>query len=118
MIPRFDLELLQFIETHQVNNILRVPPVILVMVKYTTALGCDLSSLRRVGRGAAPLSMELEEEFRRQFPWVGLQAGYRLTESCGATMMFECGDDAKRLPDRCRGLLPSFGAKIIDAETG
>ncbi|CAL1358878.1 unnamed protein product [Linum trigynum] len=45
--------MLQSIETHRAKNSPAVPPVILSMVKFATALGHDLSSLRRVGTGAA-----------------------------------------------------------------
>ncbi|CAL1374165.1 unnamed protein product [Linum trigynum] len=119
LIPKFDFNLmLQSIETHRVNNIPAVPPVILAMVKFATASGFDLSSLRRVGTGAAPLSGELGVEFRRRFPWVELRPGYGLTESCGATTMFASDEEAKRRPEGCGGLLPRFCAKIVDAETG
>ncbi|CAN1339650.1 Probable CoA ligase CCL5 [Linum perenne] len=95
-----------------------VPPVILGMVKFADQLGFDLSSLRRVGTGAAALSGELGEEFRRKFPWVELRPGYGLTESCGATTMFAEDEEAKRRPEGCGRLLPCFEAKVVDAETG
>ncbi|CAN1238575.1 Probable CoA ligase CCL5 [Linum grandiflorum] len=95
-----------------------VPPVILGMVKFADQLGFDLSSLRRVGTGAAALSGELGEEFRRRFPWVELRPGYGLTESCGATTMFAGDEEAKRRPEGCGRLLPCFEAKVVDAETG
>ncbi|CAN1339649.1 Probable CoA ligase CCL5 [Linum perenne] len=119
LMPKFDLKsMLQSIETHRVNNIPAVPPVILGMVKFADQLGFDLSSLRRVGTGAAALSGELGEEFRRKFPWVELRPGYGLTESCGATTMFAEDEEAKRRPEGCGRLLPCFEAKVVDAETG
>ncbi|CAN1238572.1 Probable CoA ligase CCL5 [Linum grandiflorum] len=111
LMPKFDLKsMLQSIEKHRINNLPAVPPVILGMVKFADQLGFDLSSLRRVGTGAAALSGELGEEFRRRFPWVELRPGYGLTESCGATTMFAGDEEAKRRPEG--------EAKVVDAETG
>ncbi|CAN0825972.1 Probable CoA ligase CCL5 [Linum grandiflorum] len=119
LMPKFDLKsMLQSIEKHRINNLPAVPPVILGMVKFADQLGFDLSSLRRVGTGAAALSGELGEEFRRRFPWVELRPGYGLTESCGATTMFAGDEEAKRRPEGCGRLLPCFEAKVVDAETG
>lgn len=62
--------MLDAVKEYQVNNIPAVPPVILGMVKFARKFaGVDLSSLRRVGSGAAPLSKEVVEEFRRRFDY-------------------------------------------------
>jgi OPC-8:0 CoA ligase-1 len=74
-----------------------VPPVILGLVKHAGKAGSGLSSLRRVGSGAAPLSKQVADEFRRRFPWVELRQGYGLTESCGAATYFVSDKDAKGL---------------------
>ncbi|KAF9598961.1 hypothetical protein IFM89_033306 [Coptis chinensis] len=117
LMPKFDFQaMLDAIKMHQVSNIPAVPPVILGLVKYTS--NRDLSSLRRVTSGAAPLSKEVAEKFREKYPWVELRQGYGLTESCGATSFFVLHDQAKALPGSVGQLLPSFSAKVIDVETG
>lgn len=119
LMQKFDFQAMLFvIQKHKVNNIPAVPPVILALVKYASKAGCDLSSLRRVGSGAAPLSKEVSLEFRKMFPWVELRQGYGLTESCGAATFFVSDKDAKAHPDACGKLIPTFCAKIIDIETG
>ncbi|KAL4576806.1 hypothetical protein LXL04_012906 [Taraxacum kok-saghyz] len=109
--------MLEAIHTHKVNNIPAVPPVILSLVKHNEG-GYDLSSLRRMGSGAAPLSKELVDRFRARFPWVSLRPGYGLTESCGAATLFVSSEEAKTHPAGSGGLLPSFSAKVVDFETG
>ncbi|KAI3721865.1 hypothetical protein L2E82_32884 [Cichorium intybus] len=109
--------MLEAIHTHKVNNIPAVPPVILSLVKHNGG-GYDLSSLRRVGSGAAPLSKELVDRFRAKFPWVALRPGYGLTESCGAATLFVSSEEAKTHPASSGSLLPSFSAKVVDFETG
>ncbi|PKI34873.1 4-coumarate--CoA ligase-like 5 [Punica granatum] len=119
VMPKFDFgAMLDAIKAHQVNNIAAVPPVILGLVKYVDQLKPELSSLRRVGSGAAPLSKEVADRFREKFPWVELRQGYGLTESCGAGTFFISGEQAKARPGSCGRLLPSFQAKVVDNETG
>ena len=100
------------------SNIPAVPPVILALVKYAKQARCDLSSLRRISSGAAPLSKEVVDEFRQKFPWVELRPGYGLTESCGATTFFISDEEAKKHTGSCGHLVPKFAAKVVDIETG
>ncbi|KAL5569472.1 hypothetical protein UlMin_026047 [Ulmus minor] len=117
VMKKFDKQaMLDAIEHHKVNNIPAVPPVILGLVKH--AGKCDLSSLRRVGSGAAPLSNEMVDAFRHKFPWVEFRPGYGLTESCGAATFFVSDKQAKARSASCGLLLPGFCAKIVDVETG
>ncbi|KAL3579391.1 hypothetical protein D5086_020895 [Populus alba] len=51
--------MLDAVQAYKINNIPAVPPVILGLVKHANEVKCVLSSLRRVGSGAAPLSKEL-----------------------------------------------------------
>ena len=118
LMQKFDLQaMVNSIQAHKVNNIPAVPPVILGLVKYCKG-NSSLSTLRRVGSGAAPLSKELIDAFRGQFPWVELRQGYGLTESCGSTSVFVFDEEAKAHPGSCGLLLPTFCAKVVDIETG
>ncbi|KAG6402231.1 hypothetical protein SASPL_139107 [Salvia splendens] len=118
LMKRFDFQaMLEAIQKYKVNNIPAVPPVILGLVKHDTRRH-DLTSLRRVGSGAAPLSNEVAEAFRKKFPWVELRTGYGLTESCGATTYFATDKEAKARPGSSARLLPYFSAKVVDPETG
>jgi OPC-8:0 CoA ligase-1 len=119
LMQKYDFQsMLVAIEKHKVNNIPAVPPVIHSLVKHASENRCDLSSLRRVGSGAAPLSKEMSQEFRKMFPSVELRSGYGLTESCGGATFFGSDKDAKAHPEACGKLIPTFCAKVIDMETG
>ena len=119
LMQKFDFQaMLVAIQKHKVNNLPAVPPVVLALVKYASKAGCDLSSLRRVGTGAAPLSKEVSQEFRKMFPWVELRQGYGLTESGAAATFLVSDKDSKARPDSCGKLLPTFCAKVVDIETG
>lgn len=59
LMQKFDFQgMLEAIQKHKINQIPAVPPVILGLVKYKGTY-YDLSSLRRVTSGAAPLSKEV-----------------------------------------------------------
>ncbi|KAM3698458.1 hypothetical protein ACB098_06G189200 [Castanea mollissima] len=121
LMQKFEFQaMLHAIKAHKVNNIPAVPPVKLGLVKYTSKAGfeSELSSLRRVGSGAAPLSKERGDGFRERFPWVEIRQGYGLTESCGAATFFVSDNDAKARSGSAGRLVPSFCAKVVDIETG
>ena len=62
-MPRFDLE--QFLSLHAEHSITRgfvAPPIVVALAKHPMVDSYDLSSLRQVTSGAAPLSAELAEE--------------------------------------------------------
>ncbi|XP_041022198.1 4-coumarate--CoA ligase-like 5 [Juglans microcarpa x Juglans regia] len=119
LMQKFELQImLDAIQAHKISNIPAVPPVILGLVKYARKEGSDLSCLRRVGSGAAPLSKEVADRFRERFPWVELRQGYGLTESTGAATFFASGREAKARSGSSGVLLPSFCAKVVDTETG
>lgn len=86
--------------------------------KRTLRFTGDISSLRRVGSGAAPLSKEVSDGFRERFPWVELRQGYGLTETCGAATFILENEEAKAHARSCGRLVPSFSAKVVDVETG
>lgn len=97
LMQRFNFQaMIDAIEKYKVNNIPAVPPVILGLVK--SGGGSDLSSLRRIGSGAAPLGKDIEDAFREKFPWVELRPGYGLTESTGAATCIITDTDAKTHP--------------------
>ena len=112
--------MLQAVKTHKVNNIPAVPLVILGLVKYTNEAGFEfeLSSLRRVTTGAAPLSKEVGDGFRKMFPWVELRQAYGLTEICGAATFSPTHKEAKARSGSSGMLIPSFCAMVVDTETG
>ncbi len=59
-MPRFDLEqFLSILQDHKVTRAYLVPPIILALAKHPIVENYDLSALRQVFSGAAPLGAEL-----------------------------------------------------------
>lgn len=62
-MPKFDfLEFLGNISTHQITELLIVPPIVTALAKHPAARKADLSSVDYVCCGAAPLSSSLARE--------------------------------------------------------
>jgi len=73
VMERFELEaLLKAIEKQRVTKLWVVPPILLGLAKQSVVGNYDLSSLRRIGSGAAPLGKDLMEECGRRFPHVAI----------------------------------------------
>jgi len=84
-MPRFDLEeYLRIIQEHRVTRAYVVPPIVLAMAKHPLVDQYDMSSLRSVFSGAAPLSAELAAEASERIGCEVVQ-GYGLTETSPVT---------------------------------
>ncbi|KAG0564053.1 hypothetical protein KC19_8G079400 [Ceratodon purpureus] len=82
VLPRFDfLEMLTTIQKYQVTSFPLVPPILLLMIKQDVVQKFDMSSLRNIGCGAAPLGKEQLDQCAARFPNAKLLQGYGLTES-------------------------------------
>ena len=68
-MERFELEkALAAVERYRVSHLWVVPPIILALAKQSVVKKYDLSSLKQVGSGAAPLGKDLMEECSRNVP--------------------------------------------------
>ncbi|MBT8165097.1 MAG: 4-coumarate--CoA ligase family protein [Acidimicrobiia bacterium] len=84
-MPRFDLEeFLRIIQEHRVTRAYVVPPIVLALAKHPLVDQFDLSSLRTVFSGAAPLGAELAAEASARIGCEVVQ-GYGLTETSPVT---------------------------------
>ncbi|PPD78809.1 hypothetical protein GOBAR_DD24272 [Gossypium barbadense] len=68
-MSKFDFGLLlKNVEKYKATHLWVVPPIVLAMAKQSIVKKFDLSSVREIGSGAAPLGKELMEECARNFP--------------------------------------------------
>ncbi|KAF8112163.1 hypothetical protein N665_0066s0038 [Sinapis alba] len=117
-MARFELELLlKNIEKYRVTQLWVVPPVFLALAKQSVVKKYDLSSLKYIGSGAAPLGKDLMEECGRNIPNIVLMQGYGMTETCGIVSV-----EDPRLGKRNSGsagmLSPGIEAQIVSVESG
>ncbi|HTD70881.1 MAG TPA: 4-coumarate--CoA ligase family protein [Gemmatimonadales bacterium] len=116
-MPKFELEpFLGAIQRCRVTRAFVVPPLVLALAKHPAVDDYDLSSVRAMMSGAAPLDAALETACARRVG-CGFIQGYGLTEASPVT---HANSDE---PGRCRPgtvgqLLPNTECRIIDTESG
>ncbi|KAF9890638.1 hypothetical protein FE257_005769 [Aspergillus nanangensis] len=85
VMQRFDLEKwCSHVQTYRITFVYVVPPVVLLLSKHPVVDKYDLSSLRMMNSGAAPLTKELVEAVYARIG-VGVKQGYGLSETSPTT---------------------------------
>lgn len=73
IMPKFEIgSLLELIQKYKISVVPIVPPIVMAIAKYPSLDKYDLSSLRVLKSGGAPLGKELEDTVRTKFPNVTL----------------------------------------------
>ncbi|QBX99511.1 4-coumarate--CoA ligase family protein [Rhodophyticola sp. CCM32] len=123
-MPRFDLEqFLQLIQTHGVNRLYIVPPVALALAKHPMVDQYDMSSVRYIFSGAAPLGAEVEEAVGQRLQAESIQ-GYGMTEMSPVSHSTykgkpRHGSSGQAVPGtECRIVEPESGADLGPDEEG
>ncbi|XP_043700802.1 probable CoA ligase CCL7 [Telopea speciosissima] len=116
-LGKFDFELvLKAVEKYRVTHMYAVPPVMIALAKHSLVKKYDLSSLKNIGSGAAPLSKEIMEECSKNLPHATVAQGYGLTESCGVATL-ENPNVGTRNSGSSGQLASGVEAKIVSVET-
>lgn len=84
VLPRFEINsYLNSIQKYKINTLYIVPPIIINMVKQKELCAkYDLSSVKGLFTGAAPLGAETAQDLSKQYPSWKIRQGYGLTETC------------------------------------
>jgi acyl-CoA synthetase (AMP-forming)/AMP-acid ligase II len=114
-MPRFDLEsFLGLVQAHQITRANLAPPIILALAKHPLVESYDLSSLRVIISGAAPLSSELAQACANRVGCKVVQ-GYGLTETSPVTHVVP----ERALADHLGSigpLIPNTQCKVVDVD--
>jgi len=114
-MPRFDLEqYLGLVQEHRATRLFVVPPMVLALAKQPVVDQYDLSSVKSLFSGAAPLGPELAEEAHRRIGAPTAQ-GYGMTEMSPVSHACRFGDDK---PGSIGILVANAEARVVDPETG
>lgn len=120
IMSKFDLvEFCTHVQRHKVTDVMLAPPVILMLAKHPVISQYDLSSLRTIISGAAPLAETLIHEVtqrllndRQQRGPLELVQGMGLTETSTVTHMVPTGQTLRK-PGSVGVLSPGIRARII-----
>jgi 4-coumarate--CoA ligase len=113
-MPRFDLE--EFLRLHQEHGITRsfvAPPIVVALAKHPMVDNYDLTALRQVFSGAAPLSAELSLECGARLGCDVVQ-GYGMTELSPVSHLTPPGNYK---PGSCGVTAPNTLTMVVDPVT-
>jgi len=116
-MPRFDLEqFLDLIAKHDVTLANVVPPIALALAKHPAVDDADLSSLRLIMSGAAPLGEELSDAVAKRIGCPTIQ-GYGMTETSPVTHISPI--EPERIKGGSIGLpVPGTETRVVDPDSG
>ncbi|CAL9221722.1 unnamed protein product [Arabidopsis halleri] len=121
IMPKFEITLLlEQIQRCKVTVAMVVPPIVLAIAKSPETEKYDLSSVRMVKSGAAPLGKELEDAISAKFPNAKLGQGYGMTEA-GPVLAMSLGFAKEPFPVKsgaCGTVVRNAEMKILDPDTG
>jgi acyl-CoA synthetase (AMP-forming)/AMP-acid ligase II len=113
---RFELEsFLRILQDRRVTRADLVPPIVLALAKHPAVERYDLSSLRVVTSGAAPLGEDLAQLCAERLGCRVKQA-YGMTELGGGTHFGP--DDGEARPHSIGRPLPGVECRVVDCATG
>src|SRR5712691_7812944 len=117
VMPRFDMmEFLTLMQKYRVTILPLVPPIVLGLVKHPAVAQFDLSSVRLVFSGAAPLGEEVARELGLKLKCPVTQ-GYGMTEASPVTHLSPT-TNAPMKPGSAGCVVPNTEVKIVDIVTG
>ncbi|MDE0700437.1 MAG: 4-coumarate--CoA ligase family protein [Acidimicrobiaceae bacterium] len=114
-MPRFDLEAaLTLVQSLRITRFFAVPPMVLALAKSPLVENYDLSSLKQVFSGAAPLGADLAEEAANRVGCEIVQ-GYGMTELSPVT---HATPEGNYRPGTSGTAVSNTECRIVDPETG
>ena len=117
MMPRFDLEqFLSLIQKHRVTLSHIVPPIVLQLAQNPIIDNYDLSSLKMIFSGAAPLGVDLSRACMQRIG-CGIRQGYGMTETSPVTHSSPPHPDDMKL-GAVGTAAPNTECKLVDPATG
>ena len=115
-MPRFDLEqFLDLLQTHGVTTAYLVPPIVLALARHPLVDRYDISKLRNIMSGAAPLPEPVARACVARHG-VMLRQGYGLTETSPVTHVN--GRDREIKHTSVGSAVPNTEYRIVDLDTG
>ena len=115
-MPRFDFgEFLAAVQKYKLTVLPLVPPIVLGMVKSPAVAQFDLSSVRLIFSGAAPLGADLARELSEKMKCPVTQ-GYGMTEASPVTHLSPTRGSLK--PGSAGRVVPNTEVKIVEPDSG
>ncbi|XP_072970010.1 4-coumarate--CoA ligase 3-like [Typha angustifolia] len=121
LMKKFDIAaMMELVQRHKVTIAPIVPPIVVEIAKSPVVAKYDLSSIRMVMSGAAPMGKDIQDAFMAKIPNAMLGQGYGMTEAGPVLSM--CLAFAKEpfevKSGSCGTVVRNAELKIVDPDTG
>jgi acyl-CoA synthetase (AMP-forming)/AMP-acid ligase II len=117
-MPRFEFEpFLRTMQDHRVTATVIAPPIALGLAGHPAVDGYDLSALRWMGCGAAPLDARIEEACAQRLDCLFGQ-GYGMSEATATIAAISTSEPERIVRGSVGSLLPGTEARVIDPGSG
>jgi acyl-CoA synthetase (AMP-forming)/AMP-acid ligase II len=114
-MAKFDfVPFLEIVQKYKVTYGPLVPPILLALAKHPIVAKYDISSLKHIVSGAAPLAPSLASEVANKFG-INVKNGYGMTE---ASPVLATPEDGDKDYASVGILLPMTDLKVVDVATG
>ncbi|OIW19432.1 hypothetical protein TanjilG_09452 [Lupinus angustifolius] len=119
IMPRFEIiKVLELVQKHKVTFAPFVPPILLAIAKNPEVEQYDLSSIRMIMSGAAPLEKELQETVSATLPNVIFGQGYGMSESIVSVSLAFSKEPFEVKSGSFGTIVRNAEMKIVDLDTG
>ncbi|KAG0479627.1 hypothetical protein HPP92_010485 [Vanilla planifolia] len=119
VVRKFELaKVLELVERYRVTVTPFVPPIFVEIAKSATSDAYDLSSVRMVMSGAAPLGKELQDKVMAKLPNAKLGQGYGMTEALVSMCLAFAKEPLDYKSGSCGTVVRNAELKFIHPETG
>ncbi len=117
ILQRFDLKaMMELIESAKVTSTVLVPTMVNFLINHPDFSKHDLSSLRRITYGAAPMPVELLKSAMKLLPNAEFGQGYGQTESSPLLTSLQHEDHITEGEERLTRRLASCGRPVVGVE--
>lgn len=114
-VPRFDMvQMLELTQKHGITRLFLVPPIVLALAKHPIVDKYDMSSVRQIFSGAAPLGGEIAEAAANRLGCTVAQ-GYGMTELSPVTHAVREGEYRA---GSVGTLVANTEMRLVDPDTG
>lgn len=119
IMPGFDLiKMLNHVSKYRITKLFAVPPILVLLSKHPLVRGADLSSLKMVASGAAPLARDTQMEMSKLMP-EGYQSmvrqGWGMTEVTCTALAW---DPTRAAVTGVGELMPDCKARLVNLDSG
>ncbi|RSL99268.1 hypothetical protein CDV31_012277 [Fusarium ambrosium] len=119
MLPQFTMKnFLDAVVKYEITDLTLVPSIAIRLVRDPLVDEYDLTCVKRIACGAAPLGQEILELLERKMPWTGFRQSYGMTESCCCLTTHPPELYSYKYANSGGMLLGSSVIKILDVDTG